>query len=85
MTMVGEPLPPDLIERIDQLAQVPQLLVASDYDGTLAPLVDDPMLAVPDRESSVALRSLANLDHTEVGVISSRALRDLALLSRFPA
>ena len=85
MAMVGEPLPPDLLERIDQLAQVPQLLVATDYDGTVAPPVDDPMLAVPLRETSVALRSLASLEQTSVGVISSRALRDLAALSRFPA
>ena len=85
VTTNGARLPPPLLERIDQLAQVPQLLVASDYDGTLAPLVDDPMKAVPDRETSVAVRSLANLDHTHVGVISSRALRDLAALSRFPS
>ena len=78
-------LPDDLVTRLAELAQVPQLLVATDYDGTVAPIVNDPMRAVPDREVAVALRSLATLDQTDVGIISSRALRDLAALSRLPA
>ncbi len=78
-------LPTELLEELQQLAQVPQLLVATDYDGTIAPIVNDPMKAVPDRETTVALRSLASLDQTHVGVISSRSLRDLAALSRLPA
>ena len=78
-------LPDDLVQRLSELAQVPNLLVATDYDGTVAPIVNDPMAAVPDREVAVALRSLANLDQTEVGIISSRALRDLAALSRLPS
>jgi len=78
-------LPPELADALAQLAQVPQLLVATDYDGTIAPIVNDPMRAVPDRETSVALRLLATLDQTHVGIVSSRALRDLAALSRLPA
>ena len=78
-------LPGELLDQLTALAQVPQLLVATDYDGTIAPIVNDPMRAVPARETSVALRNLAMLDQTEVGVISSRALRDLAALSRLPA
>ena len=84
--MVSDPakLPQPLLDDLARLARVPQLLVATDYDGTIAPIVSDPMRAVPDRENVVALRSLANLDQTHVGVISSRALRDLAALSRLP-
>ena len=78
-------LPDELVERLTELAQIPQILVATDYDGTIAPIVNDPMRAVPDREVAVALRSLALLDQTAVGIISSRALRDLAALSRLPA
>ncbi len=74
----------ELSERLQQLARVPNLLVACDYDGTLAPLVDDPMAAVPNRESVAATRSLAEQANTSVAVISGRSLRDLALLSRFP-
>lgn len=73
-----------LDERIAELARVPQLLVACDYDGTIAPIVADPMKATPRRETVVALRTLAALPQTEVAVISGRSLRDLAALSRLP-
>jgi len=73
-----------LDERISQLARTPMLLVACDYDGTVAPIVDDPMKALPLRETAVALRNLATLPHTHVAVISGRSLRDLAALSRLP-
>ena len=73
------------MDRLVQLAQTPNLLVACDYDGTVAPIVADPMKALPLRETSVALRSLASLAQTEVAVISGRSLRDLAALSRLPA
>ncbi|MEM9465687.1 MAG: trehalose-phosphatase [Actinomycetota bacterium] len=76
---------PELVACLDRLATAPQLLVACDYDGTIAPIVDDPMKALPLRDTSVALRGLANLPQTEVAVISGRSLRDLAALSRLPA
>lgn len=74
----------ELTEELKKLAHNPQLLVACDYDGTMAPIVDDPMAAYPHRESIVALRALAALPQTHVAVISGRALRDLATLSRLP-
>jgi len=74
----------ELINQLRILAQIPTLLVATDYDGTLAPLVDDPLKARPLRESSVALRSLAATANTFVAIISGRGLRDLAAVSRFP-
>ena len=55
------PNPFDIIETI---AQAPVLLVASDYDGTLAPIVDDPMRAFPRRETMVALKNLAAMPNT---------------------
>ena len=76
---------PELDDRIHALAAAPHLLIACDYDGTIAPLVDDPMTALPLRETSVALRGLAALAQTDVAVISGRSLRDLAALSRLPA
>nr|WP_221333123.1 trehalose-phosphatase [Nocardia transvalensis] len=63
---------------------MPRLLVASDYDGTIAPIVSDPTKAYPHRESVSALRALAGLTATTAAVISGRALRDLAALSRLP-
>ena len=72
--------PPD----IRSLSSTPHLLVACDYDGTLAPIVDDPTSAPPLPGAIAALRSLAALHNTSVAVISGRALRDLALMSRLP-
>ena len=69
---------------LDSVVSAPVLLVACDYDGTVAPIVDDPELAFPVRESIVGLRSLASLPDTHVAVISGRSLRDLAALSRLP-
>ncbi len=68
-----------------RISRVPQLLVACDYDGTLAPIVDDPTHAPPLPEAVAAIRSLASLPQTTVAVISGRALRDLAALSRLPS
>jgi trehalose-phosphatase len=70
---------------ITQLARIPLLLVACDYDGTLAPIVEDPAAAAPLPEAVAALRSLATLPQTTVAVVSGRALRDLAALSRLPS
>ncbi|WP_026924547.1 trehalose-phosphatase [Glycomyces arizonensis] len=75
----------ELRSALAQLARVPQLLIACDYDGTLAPIVTDPSQAKPIPESVTALRTLANLPQTKVAVISGRALRDLAALSRLPS
>ncbi|MGH8792209.1 MAG: trehalose-phosphatase [Stackebrandtia sp.] len=78
-------LDPELRTALTALARTPQLLVACDYDGTLAPIVSDPASATPRPESVTALRLLANLPQTKVSVISGRALRDLAVLSRLPS
>jgi trehalose 6-phosphate phosphatase len=68
-----------------ELARTPRLLVACDYDGVLAPIVEDPAATAPLPESVSALRSLSGLPETAVAVISGRALRDLAVLTRLPA
>lgn len=73
-----------LDREIERLASVPVLLVASDYDGTLAAIVDDPSEAAPDREAMLALSGLADLPNTRVAVISGRALSDLANLTGEP-
>src|SRR5689334_11011970 len=78
-------LDPDLRAALLRVARVPQLLVACDYDGTLAPIVADPTKATPSPEAVAAIRALSALPQTTVGVISGRALRDLAALSRLPA
>ena len=74
-----------LRQAVGRIARVPNLLVACDYDGTIAPLVDEPSQAVPLPEAVSALRTLAALPQTTVAVISGRSLRDLAALSRLPS
>jgi trehalose-phosphatase len=75
----------ELRAAVRRIARTPQLLVACDYDGTLAPIVDDPTHAAPLPEAVAAIRSLAALPQTTVAVVSGRALRDLAALSRLPS
>ena len=68
----------ELSQHLSQIAQVPVLLVASDFDGTIAPIVSDPAQAEANRESLVALRNLAQMPQTHVAIVSGRALADLA-------
>ena len=74
----------DPFAELDAVAQAPVLLVASDFDGTLAPIVPDPTRAFPQRESMVALKALAGMANTAVALISGRALSDLATLTGSP-
>lgn len=67
-----------LHEQLELISRTPILLVASDYDGTIAPLVADPAAAQADRESVAALQALAEMPQTHVAIISGRALADLA-------
>jgi trehalose 6-phosphate phosphatase len=78
-------LPTGLRQAVARIARTSHLLVVCDYDGTLAPIVEDPAQAFPRPESVQDLQSLAALPETTAGVISGRALRDLAALSRLPA
>jgi trehalose 6-phosphate phosphatase len=69
---------PDLQAHLDELVRTPVLLLATDFDGTLAPIVSEPGSAEARRESLVALKALAALPQTHVAVISGRSLADLA-------
>ncbi|MFG0329275.1 MAG: trehalose-phosphatase [Phycisphaerales bacterium] len=77
-TVAANPLDDrELSRALAEVATAPILLVASDYDGTIAPIVNDPTQARPRREAVVALNNLATMSQTHVAVISSRALNDL--------
>jgi trehalose-phosphatase len=82
---MGSDLDKDLVTALDRVARVRHLMVASDYDGTLAPIVTDPSRAFPLPDAIAALGDLATLPHTSVAVISGRARGDLATLARLPA
>jgi trehalose 6-phosphate phosphatase len=57
---------------IERLAETRRLLVASDFDGVLAPIVDDPEGVVPIARAFDALTDLAALPETHVAVVSGR-------------
>ncbi|MGE2834186.1 trehalose-phosphatase [Mycobacterium sp. SMC-4] len=78
-------LPADLTAALDAVARVPRLLVTSDFDGTLAPIVAHPSDARPLPAAADALTALAELPDTEAALISGRALADLRVLSGLPA
>jgi trehalose 6-phosphate phosphatase len=78
-------VPDDLQRALSKAARVPRLLVASDFDGTIAPIVSNPSDARPIPAAADALAGLATLGKTTAALISGRALRDLAELSGSPA
>ncbi|BBY57967.1 trehalose 6-phosphate phosphatase [Mycolicibacterium sarraceniae] len=75
----------DLHRALTAVARVPRLLVASDFDGTIAPIVSNPADAAPIPAAAAALAALATLPFTDAALISGRALRDLRALSGAPA
>lgn len=67
-----------------RLAALPRLLVASDYDGVLSPIVREPSKAYPLPGAMAVLDELAALPGTTVALVSGRARRDLAAVSGAP-
>lgn len=77
-------LPADLVRALDGAAATARLLVASDFDGTLAPIVSNPADARPLPHAADALLALAGLPSTSVALVSGRALATLRELSSMP-
>lgn len=71
-------LPRDLEAALSTVAATSVLVVASDFDGTLSPIVDDPFAARADPEAVDALSRLSELERTCCTIISGRSLEDLA-------
>ncbi|HHX83806.1 MAG TPA: trehalose-phosphatase [Actinomycetales bacterium] len=74
-------LSPDLAEALQRAAGARHLVIASDYDGTLAPFVDDPTKAVPIEGALDVLAELAALPETTVALLSGRNREGLAGVS----
>lgn len=74
-------LTPELAEALRRAAAAPALVVACDYDGTLAPFVDDPTRAFPAPGAIDALARLAALPRTTVALLSGRNRAMLARVS----
>ena len=63
--------------RCARVAASDRLLVALDFDGTLAPLEDEPMKARALPAAAAAVAALAALPDTPVAFVSGRSLHDL--------
>jgi len=77
--------PARLDTALSTLATLPRLLVALDFDGVLAPIVEVPSAARPLPASAAAVGALATLPRTTVVLVSGRGLADLAAVSGFGA
>ncbi len=62
---------------LDGISGAATLLVACDFDGTLAPIVDDPDAATALPAAVAALRRLAGMPATTVAIVSGRRRDEL--------
>jgi trehalose 6-phosphate phosphatase len=74
-------LPAALDAALTTLAGRRPVLVASDYDGVLARLRDDPGAAVPEPGVAEALTRLSRVDGVTVALVSGRGVADLRATS----
>jgi trehalose 6-phosphate phosphatase len=78
------PEDPALVAGLRRIAQVRRLLVALDFDGTLAPEVDSPEQARALPEAREAVLRLLAMPGTRVALVSGRALRSLVQVADLP-
>ena len=74
-------LPSELVAAIGEFASASTVLVASDFDGVLAPLVLDPMESRPLPGTIESLKGLSALSSTYAAVVSGRDLETLTKLT----
>jgi len=77
-------LPEPLIGALRELARAKRLLVALDFDGTLAPEVDDPLAARALPEAKAAVLRLQAMPNTRVALVSGRSLTSLIHVADVP-
>ncbi|WP_299953505.1 trehalose-phosphatase [uncultured Modestobacter sp.] len=78
---MSHPLDDALAQALDELARARPLLLASDYDGVLARLRDDPAAAVPEPGVADLLGRLAAVEGVTVALVSGRGIEDLQATS----
>jgi trehalose 6-phosphate phosphatase len=61
----------------ERLKLAESVLLCLDFDGTLAPIVDEPMLAKLPAEMRQTLNELAALEQVTIAIVSGRALGDV--------
>lgn len=74
-----------LATKLIELAHTPRILVASDFDGVIAPIVADRDAVVPDVGTLEVLTELAEDDDVTVALVSGRALADLDKHTQMPS
>lgn len=74
-----------LEEALQSFCRNPRILVATDFDGVIAPIVSDRDAVQPDQAALAALRELAELPATSVALVSGRAREDLDKHTRMPS
>jgi trehalose 6-phosphate phosphatase len=62
---------------LDLIQEAPHVLFLSDFDGTLAPIVERPEQALLAENTRDMLQALTSIKHFTVGIVSGRALPDL--------
>jgi trehalose 6-phosphate phosphatase len=72
-----QPLFKHLPELASKVESAGNLLIFLDFDGTLAPVVNDPSKASMPPQTLQALTSLASLEKVSLAIISGRGLADL--------
>lgn len=75
----------ELDRELRRFAHSASALIICDYDGVLAPLVDEHDQAFANERSVDALVALADLPDTHVAVVSGRSVGALETLCRFPS
>ncbi|WP_432571543.1 trehalose-phosphatase [Kineococcus sp. SYSU DK005] len=75
--------PAELVAELERFAARGRVLVALDFDGVLAPIVDEPSAARALPASAAALERLVAT--TDVALVSGRALDDLRACAQPPA
>jgi len=73
--------PTEIAEALDLVAGTDRLLVALDFDGTLSPLVDEPMEARMLPAAGAAVSALVAAPDTYVAFVSGRSLTDLRIIA----
>ena len=78
---MNDGLAPELLEALQSVSRTQRLLVALDFDGTLAPIVERAEHARPLPGSAAAVQELAALPRTYTAFISGRALDSLRVVA----
>lgn len=73
-----------LASALNRLSNTELLLIALDFDGTMAPIVPQPTDARPIPGTAEALSELTTLPHTQTALISGRSLSSLRAVATPP-